>query len=62
MVGAGFSRNAEPASSTTRPMPGWGEIAESLCHPLYPHDDARKAAALREAAGTSGFLRIAQEY
>jgi hypothetical protein len=62
MVGAGFSRNADPLSSTARVMPGWSEMAEALCHPLYPSDDARRRTALRDASGTSGFLRLAQEY
>src|SRR6266852_3247689 len=62
MVGAGFSRNADPLSSTTRLMPNWSEMAEALCHPLYPLDDARRQGALHEASGTSGFLRLAQEY
>jgi hypothetical protein len=62
MVGAGFSRNADPASLTARPTPSWSQMAEALCHPLYPVDDARRQHALREASGTSGFLRLAQEY
>lgn len=43
-------------------MPAWDEMAQALCRPLYPHDDDRREAALREATGTSGFLRIAEEY
>jgi hypothetical protein len=62
MVGAGFSRNAEPLSSTARPMPNWSQMATALCHPLYPMDDAQQKHALNEASGTSGFLRLAQEY
>lgn len=62
MVGAGFSRNAAPLSSTARAMPSWSQMAEALCHQLYPLDDARRQSALREASGTSGFLRLAQEY
>lgn len=62
MVGAGFSRNADPLSSTAQPMPGWAQMAEALCHPLYPMDDERRKSALKEATGTSGFLRLAQEY
>lgn len=62
MVGAGFSRNAEPASHAARAMPAWTQMAQALCGPLYPHDAARHEAALKEATGTSGFLRIAQEY
>jgi SIR2-like domain len=62
MVGAGFSRNADPLSTSARVMPNWSQMAEALCHPLYPLDDARRKAALRDANGTSGFLRLAQEY
>jgi hypothetical protein len=62
MIGAGFSRNADPVTSTARPMPGWSQMAEALCYPLYPLDDVRQRSALREAGGTSGFLRLAQEY
>jgi|HubBroStandDraft_4_1064222.scaffolds.fasta_scaffold01442_5 hypothetical protein len=62
MVGAGFSRNADPVSTTARKMPSWSEMAEALCHPLYPLDDTRRKTALKEASCTSGFLRLAQEY
>src|SRR4051812_40699654 len=62
MVGAGYSRNADPVSTTARIMPGWAQMARALCEPLYPHDDERRRAALQEASGSSGFLRIAQEY
>ncbi len=62
MVGAGFSRNADPLSTTARVMPNWSQMAEGLCHPLYPWDDAGRQTALRDANGTSGFLRLAQEY
>jgi hypothetical protein len=43
-------------------MPDWRELARALCHPLYPTDDARRSNALQESSGTSGFLRLAQEY
>jgi hypothetical protein len=62
MVGAGFSRNADPLSTSARIMPNWSQMAQALCHPLYPLDDAGRQAALRDANGTSGFLRLAQEY
>jgi hypothetical protein len=62
MVGAGFSRNAEPVSATARKMPDWAQMAQALCEPLYPDNDGRRHAALEEAKGTSGFLRLAQEY
>jgi SIR2-like domain len=62
MIGAGFSRNADPISGSARPMPDWVEMAKALCAPLYPSDQARLDAAILEASGTSGFLRLAQEY
>lgn len=62
MVGAGFSRNADPLSPKARHMPTWSQMAEALCDPLYPTGDANRDRALREANGTSGFLRLAQEY
>lgn len=62
MIGAGFSRNADPVSGSARPMPNWVEMAKALCASLYPSDPARLDAALHEASGTSGFLRLAQEY
>jgi len=37
-------------------------MAVALCHPLYPTDDAQRQNAILEANGTSGFLRLAQEY
>lgn len=63
LVGAGFSRYARPAHPAAPPMPDWKQIAASLCNRLYPlGNDGRRANALAEAAGTSGFLRLAQEF
>lgn len=62
MIGAGFSRNADPVSSTSRQMPSWYQMAAALCEPLYPLDSHRRQKALEEAGATSGFLRLAQEY
>ena len=62
MIGSGFSRNAEPVSPAARPMPDWSDMAVALCGELYPHDDIRRKNALKEASGTSGFLRLAEEY
>jgi hypothetical protein len=62
MVGAGFSRNGDPVGVSARLMPTWSEMAEALCRPLYPSDPSRLQSALSEARGTSGFLRLAQEY
>lgn len=62
MIGSGFSRNAEPATSSARPMPTWPDMAKALCLPLYPVGDDLQRRALEEAGGTSGFLRLAQEF
>lgn len=63
MVGAGFSRNALKAGPQAREFPLWHEIARSLCEKLYPLGDGdRFSRAMAEASGTSGFLRLAQEY
>jgi len=63
MVGAGFSRNATRAGPHSRPFPLWQEMAKNLCSRLYPEGDGdRLTEALAEAQGTSGFLRLAQEY
>lgn len=63
MVGAGFSRNAIPVSASAREFPLWFQVAKNLCSKLYPPSDKnRLEQALSEASGTSGFLRLAQEY
>lgn len=63
MVGAGFCRNARKARPDSRDFPLWQDVAALLCTRLYPPADSdhlRRARA--EATGTSGFLRLAQEY
>jgi hypothetical protein len=67
MIGAGFSRNALPTSSTlpaTKLFPGWGELTENMAKELYagPNDRALLAKAIQSASSTSGALRIADEY
>lgn len=62
MIGSGFSRNADLISPSARSMPNWKQMAEALCEPLYGGDSNRLNAALQETLGTSGFLRLAQEY
>lgn len=63
MVGAGFSRNAEKARPEAAGPPTWKDIAESVCHKLYPvEDDRHLRAALAATSETSGLLRLAQEY
>ena len=44
MVGAGFSRNAMPVDSTSRPLPGWKELGDILYKKLHgcePRENAR---------------------
>jgi len=63
MVGAGFSRNARKAGPHAREFPLWQDITTLLCKRLYPPGDGdRLNRAMAEASGTSGFLRLAQEY
>ncbi len=63
MVGAGFSLNARKAGPDARAMPMWPDVTRLVCNRLYPTEDGdRLARATSEASGTSGFLRLAQEY
>ncbi len=63
MIGAGFSRNAVPTSASAKDFPLWSQVARNLCSKLYPPSEkSRLEQALSEATGTSGFLRLAQEY
>ena len=63
MVGAGFSRNARKAGPHAREFPLWQDVTTLLCTRLYPPSDGdRLKRAMAEASGTSGFLRLAQEY
>jgi len=63
MVGSGFSRNARKSMPDTLGFPLWHDLVTSLCHRLYPSSDGeRRNRAASEASGTSGFLRLCQEY
>lgn len=63
MVGAGFSFNARAAGPHSRNFMLWQDVTRSLCTKLYPTGDSdRLKQAITEASGTSGFLRLAQEY
>ncbi|TLN00961.1 SIR2 family protein, partial [bacterium] len=63
MIGAGFSRNAIKAYPDAREFCLWQDLAKLLCTKLYPSGDGdRLKNAIAEASGTSGFLRLAQEY
>lgn len=63
MVGAGFSRNGKKMGPGVGDFPLWFDTARELCFHLYPDGEHnRRERALAEASGTSGFLRLAQEY
>lgn len=62
-VGAGFSRNAKKVGPEVKGFPLWHEITQILCQKLYPESDGESLKRARaEASGTSGFLRLAQEF
>lgn len=64
IVGAGFSKNAKPASDPAKPFPNWATLAEQLARELYPSPGQSQQLenARRSAASTSGALRLAKEY
>ena len=62
MVGSGFSKNAEKTAFDADGMPSWREITRLVCNELYPADEPRRRGVLADAATTSGFLKLAQEY
>ena len=62
MVGAGFSRFADKIGAHSREYPLWRDIAYSLYSKLYPHNNAGLEYLPPEIAGTSNFLRLAQEF
>lgn len=51
MIGAGFSRNADPSAAEARPFPTWQELTDGLAHDLDPH-----------GSYASDPMRVAQEY
>ncbi len=57
MIGAGFSLNAQNGNR----LPLWDGLIESLLCDLYA-SEADKAAARKRLGGTSGMLRLAEEY
>ncbi len=64
MVGAGFSLNAKPTSPFAPRFPTWEALTKRLVDELYPseHYPRDAAEAIRQAAATSGALRLAEEY
>lgn len=65
MIGAGFSRNAEPTSTNVQPLPLWTDLAGEMFDALYPPgsmtEEERQKERRTRAAG-SGALALAQEY
>ncbi len=51
MVGAGFSKNANPTSSAARPFPSWPALTESLW--LTPKRARRTSSLVRASPGSS---------
>ena len=59
MIGSGFSRNADRASSTIPYPPDWNALARKFVDRLYPNStDEEKNAVL----GRKGVLQLAQEF
>jgi hypothetical protein len=65
LVGAGLSRNAEPAWIGAPPFPLWADLGKSLVDSLYPPahcDKYEREDALSQVKSTSGALRVAEEF
>lgn len=65
MVGAGFSFNAVPTTSTRRVFPSWSTLVGRMIDELYPLAGSATEARRRvdaQAQSVSGALRLAQEY
>ena len=64
MVGAGLSLNAIPSAPAIPPFPSWFKLVGNLLDELYPAsgDPDARASATDQSKGTSGMLRMAQEY
>jgi hypothetical protein len=64
MIGAGYSLNAKPTSRSAPRFPTWEDLTKRLVDELYPseHYPRDSAEAIRQAAATSGALRLAEEY
>src|ERR1017187_4447103 len=65
LVGAGFSRNADPARLAAPRFPLWADIGQILVDKLYPppaSDPGDREHALNQVKSTSGALRLAEEF
>ena len=59
MIGSGFSRNADRASSTIPYPPDWNELARKFVDRLYPDCTEKEK---NEVLGKKGALQLAQEF
>lgn len=72
LVGAGFSRNADPKGPCAGEMPGWNDIYKTMVEQLYPvapiagagknRSVGQREWMLRQTGATSAYLRVAEEY
>lgn len=61
MIGAGFSRNAQPTSPSISPLPTWNTIAGAMFDALYPNTSQASNYRAKSIA-EKGVLRLASEY
>ncbi len=62
MVGAGFSRNAEPLGSSVGLFPLWSDLGGRMYTELYPADTDPASARRSLALAGNGPVRLASEY
>jgi hypothetical protein len=65
MVGAGFSRNADPIAQDIQPFPDWYTLADKMIEDLYPkskYTPEQIDYLKRDYGGISGIMRLAEEY
>lgn len=63
LIGAGFSRNAEPARINSQKFPLWGDVAHAIVEHLYSDRASHEyRKAQEQARSTSGALRLADEF
>jgi len=65
MVGAGFSRNAEPLPGVTASFPDWRQLVRAMfdeMHPILPSDTVERKRIREEKFNSMNALRIASEY
>ena len=64
MIGAGFSRNADRANASVRPLPAWSDLSRILVERLnlLPDDPGERTKILHQAEETSRALRLGDEF